>query len=110
MADATVSKTVGGNSMWVRLPPSAPSTSLLGEWLSLVERSVRDAEVGGSNPLAPTTEQKRGVMTQVVTPRFIYRAYAVARKVLHDRLFALLRAYPRGTEKIQRCAFSKRGL
>ena len=26
----------------------------LGAWLSLVERSVRVAEVGGSNPLAPT--------------------------------------------------------
>ena len=25
-----------------------------GAWLSLVERSVRDREVGGSNPLAPT--------------------------------------------------------
>jgi hypothetical protein len=28
----------------------------VGAWLSLVERSVRDAEVGGSNPLAPTTK------------------------------------------------------
>ena len=28
---------------------------LVGAWLSLVERSVRDREVGGSNPLAPTT-------------------------------------------------------
>ena len=27
----------------------------VGAWLSLVERSVRDREVGGSNPLAPTT-------------------------------------------------------
>ena len=27
---------------------------LVGAWLSLVERSVRDREVGGSNPLAPT--------------------------------------------------------
>jgi hypothetical protein len=27
----------------------------IGAWLSLVERCVRDAEVGGSNPLAPTT-------------------------------------------------------
>ena len=26
-----------------------------GAWLSLVERTVRDREVGGSNPLAPTT-------------------------------------------------------
>src|SRR5262245_30064478 len=27
---------------------------LLGEWRSLVARSVRDAEVGGSSPLSPT--------------------------------------------------------
>ena len=26
----------------------------IGEWLSLVEHSVRDAGVGGSNPLFPT--------------------------------------------------------
>ncbi len=26
-----------------------------GAWLSLVERSVRDREVVGSNPIAPTT-------------------------------------------------------
>jgi hypothetical protein len=54
MADAAVSKTAGGNSLRVRLPPSAPITSYRGAWLSLVERSVRVAEVGGSNPLAPT--------------------------------------------------------
>jgi hypothetical protein len=43
--------------MWVRLPPSAPvgNGNHLGAWLSLVERSVRVAEVGGSNPLAPTS-------------------------------------------------------
>ena len=28
--------------------------SNVGAWLSLVERSVRDREVGGSNPIAPT--------------------------------------------------------
>ena len=28
--------------------------TLVGAWLSLVERTVRDREVGGSNPLAPT--------------------------------------------------------
>ena len=28
---------------------------IIGAWRSLVARSVRDAEVGGSNPLAPTT-------------------------------------------------------
>jgi hypothetical protein len=31
----------------------------VGAWLSLVERSVRVAEVGGSNPLAPTTSNTR---------------------------------------------------
>jgi hypothetical protein len=29
------------------------SKFLIGAWLSLVERSVWDREVGGSNPLAP---------------------------------------------------------
>ena len=31
---------------------------LVGAWLSLVERSVRDREVGGSNPLAPTSSSQ----------------------------------------------------
>src|SRR5688500_7971210 len=30
----------------------------VGAWLSLVERTVRDREVGGSNPLAPTNQFK----------------------------------------------------
>ncbi len=30
----------------------------VGAWLSLVERTVRDREVGGSNPLAPTNQQQ----------------------------------------------------
>ena len=30
----------------------------IGAWLSLVERTVRDREVGGSNPLAPTNNFK----------------------------------------------------
>ena len=30
----------------------------VGTWLSLVEHSVRDAGVGGSNPLVPTIEMK----------------------------------------------------
>ena len=29
-----------------------------GVWLSLVERCVRDAEAGGSNPLTPTSTVK----------------------------------------------------
>ena len=31
----------------------------VGAWLSLVERTVRDREVGGSNPLAPTIQPKQ---------------------------------------------------
>ena len=31
----------------------------VGAWLSLVERSVRDREVAGSNPVAPTTSLLR---------------------------------------------------
>ncbi len=27
---------------------------VIGAWLSLVERRLREADVGGSNPLAPT--------------------------------------------------------
>ena len=32
-----------------------PGLQTVGAWLSLVERTVRDREVGGSNPLAPTS-------------------------------------------------------
>jgi RNA polymerase sigma-70 factor (ECF subfamily) len=32
---------------------------IIGAWLSLVERTVRDREVGGSNPLAPTINKRR---------------------------------------------------
>jgi hypothetical protein len=35
-------------------PRIAFCSRVVGAWLSLVERSVRDREVGGSNPLAPT--------------------------------------------------------
>ena len=34
--------------------PYSVSPFLVGAWLSLVERLVRDQEAGGSNPLAPT--------------------------------------------------------
>ena len=33
---------------------SGATSSSIGAWLSLVERCVRDAEVAGSNPVAPT--------------------------------------------------------
>lgn len=37
---------------WVRIPPAPPR--VIGMWLSLVERCVRDAEAAGSNPVIPT--------------------------------------------------------
>jgi hypothetical protein len=49
-------------------PTFGTKSHFVGAWLSLVERSVRDAEVGGSNPLAPTTGLQRGVMTRVIAP------------------------------------------
>jgi hypothetical protein len=38
----------------LRHQPPQWYNAIVGAWLSLVERSVRDAEAGGSNPLAPT--------------------------------------------------------
>ena len=43
---------------WIGLTASRWSPRIaihVGAWLSLVERTVRDREVGGSNPLAPTS-------------------------------------------------------
>ena len=37
-------------------PETTPSISAIGTWRSLVARSVRDAEVVGSNPAVPTTK------------------------------------------------------
>ena len=34
------------------------NTTHIGAWLSLVERCVRDAEVAGSNPVAPMKNKK----------------------------------------------------
>src|SRR5437899_3355898 len=42
----------------------------VGAWLSLVERSVRDREVGGSNPLAPTISFKHLTKTPHTTVNF----------------------------------------
>ena len=33
-------------------------STIVGTWLSLVERCVRDAEVAGSNPVVPTNDFK----------------------------------------------------
>jgi uncharacterized DUF497 family protein len=35
---------------------------IIGAWLSLVERTVRDREVGGSNPLAPTSLEENSLL------------------------------------------------
>jgi hypothetical protein len=44
---------------WQASPKVLRSHFLIGKWLSLVEHSVRDAGVGGSNPLFPTNKIKR---------------------------------------------------
>ena len=65
MADAAVSKTVGLITRVGSNPTFGTSQRQLsremynvGAWLRLVERRVRVAEVGGSNPLAPTSLYK----------------------------------------------------
>ena len=45
---------------------AANNKDFVGAWLSLVERTVRDREVGGSNPLAPTKLLKK--VNQRTTP------------------------------------------
>ena len=55
----------------------------LGAWLSLVERSVRVAEVGGSNPLAPTKPSDREAVHRF--PIFLLRARCCIRLVLPNR-------------------------
>ena len=48
------------NGSWLNRFGSLESrTWLNGAWLSLVERTVRDREVGGSNPLAPIKHKER---------------------------------------------------
>ena len=44
----------GNRPSRLREGTSETSCGYVGVWLSLVERCVRDAEVGGSNPLTPT--------------------------------------------------------
>ena len=39
---------------------SSPLSVVIGVWLSLVERYVRDVEVAGSNPVTPTPWQGQG--------------------------------------------------
>jgi hypothetical protein len=43
-----------------------------GKWLSLVEHSVRDAGVGGSNPLFPTNEMT--TLGNLITPAYHNRS------------------------------------
>ncbi len=44
--------------------------NIIGKWLSLVEHSVRDAGVGGSNPLFPTIYRARNFDLLVEIPFF----------------------------------------
>ena len=52
---ARLTEVVGVASVLRSIRGREASESMVGAWLSLVERCVRDAEVGGSNPLAPTS-------------------------------------------------------
>src|SRR5690242_6698601 len=45
-----------------------------GAWLSLVERTVRDREVGGSNPLAPTPTTAMMMNMRQVEPHVPHRS------------------------------------
>ncbi len=52
-------------------PSWLDTISSFGMWLSLVERCVRDAETGGSNPLIPTIEIKGLDVT--IWPLFLFQ-------------------------------------
>ena len=52
---------------------------LIGMWLSLVEHSVRDAGVGGSNPLIPTIQFKK----EGLRPPFFLLVLAVSGKTVN---------------------------
>src|SRR5579863_10148630 len=68
-----------------------------GAWLSLVERLVRDQEVGGSNPLAPTNSfnNLQGLGDQTTHPT----AHPVP-KLLLDSFAPILRAWRRTQPRI----------
>jgi hypothetical protein len=53
----------------------------VGAWLSLVERSVRDREVGGSNPLAPTNRIKN---LRLPTLAAVFRVWPTTSQKLSD--------------------------
>ena len=75
---------------WTRVGISVNRLSeLVGTWLSLVERCVRDAEVAGSNPVVPTqkTFQKQHL------PKF-------PRDIFMTEGLQLWNVVPRGKERI----------
>ena len=67
----------------------------VGAWLSLVERLVRDQEVGGSNPLAPTNSpieirvvrQQRAAQPTFCLPRQTPEQAILSRKEAHSTRF-----------------------
>ena len=62
----------------VLLPDNENMVQHVGEWLSLVEHSVRDAGVGGSNPLFPTTYKEfSGATSPTVFLRRVHPLVAV---------------------------------
>ena len=49
--------TISSGARAVICPVAAGTSIRIGVWLSLVERTVRDREVGGSNPPTPTIQR-----------------------------------------------------
>ena len=61
---------------------SSKSIAVIGAWRSLVARTVRDREVGGSNPLAPTNFprwRKARVREKVFPPMAAPASYSIKR-------------------------------
>ena len=54
----------------------------VGAWLSLVERTVRDREVGGSNPLAPTIPFRRAIRIIPLARYAVQRRMALIRSAV----------------------------
>src|ERR1700681_1916878 len=72
-------------------------TFLVGAWLSLVERLVRDQEAGGSNPLAPTNSFNN---LQVVAGQTAHPTAHPIAKLLRDSFAPILRAWRRTQPRI----------
>src|SRR5687767_9419605 len=68
----------------------------VGAWLSLVERTVRDREVGGSNPLAPTNNFKHLRLPAKVAVLVLWQDCG-------RRAILLLRRLPFSLDRLREC-------